>query len=106
MDAPLAATPTPVRRAFAHQAARGSWIAPFVGAFLGTFVRRSFGAGVYDLVMVLFVLSGIALGVIGIAGIPRYGRKGILAPAIIGLTLNGLLVTIFVSNFFATASRR
>lgn len=40
----------------------------------------------------LLVIAGSILGIVALFGIFRHGRKGILAPAIIGIILNGLLV--------------
>jgi hypothetical protein len=39
--------------------------------------------------------------VIALAGIPKYGVSGILAPALVGIVCNGLLIFIFVTNFLA-----
>jgi len=49
-----------------------------------------------NVLVVLFaffwVLVGFALGVGALCGIRRYGTKGILVPAIIGIILNGLII--------------
>jgi hypothetical protein len=89
------------RRAFAHEAARASWLVPLAVAVLSGMVRRA-GLGLFaDLLVMLFVLAGLVLAIVALAGIGTHGRKGILLPALAGLFVNGLLILIFVSNVLA-----
>ena len=81
---------------FARQAAKASWIS-FIFAWVfshmarGTEFRPEFRQ-VFLVTATVFVLIGFTLAVIGLFGIRRYGTKGILMPAVIGLFLNGLTV--------------
>jgi hypothetical protein len=97
MNAP--ALPKPI--AFSQQAAKLSWVCPILLFGLLAFSRQMGAPLIIDLVSFLFIVAGLACGVIALFGIPRLGRKGILMPAIAGLIINGLLLFIFVSNFFA-----
>jgi hypothetical protein len=88
-------------KGFPHQAARGSWICPLlivvvtaVGNRLGNRLLVEFGA-------LALMCIGMLLAIIAFCGIPKYGMRGILGQAIAGVILNGLLLTIFVTNFLA-----
>jgi len=48
----------------------------------------------------LIIVLGFAFAIVALVGIRRHGREGIVAPALIGLVLNGLLI----ASFFATMS--
>lgn len=60
---------------------------------------------IMDLIAFGVMTIGLIFGLIALAGISRYGAKGILAPAIVGIILNGLLLFIFVTNFLAARAR-
>ncbi len=51
------------------------------------------------------MLVGLALGVISLFGIRRHGTKQILAPALVGILINGLLLSIFITNFMAARAK-
>jgi acyl carrier protein len=51
------------------------------------------------------MVAGLVLGVIALSGIRKYGAKGILAPAVVGIGINGLLLFIFVTNFVAARAK-
>jgi len=53
----------------------------------------------------LLIIVGLAFGIIALFGISQHGSKGILAPAIVGIIINGLLLLIFVTNFMAARAR-
>ena len=58
-----------------------------------------------ELVGLLLITVGFLMGLIALFGIPKHGVKGILAPACVGLLINGLLLFIFFTNFFAARAR-
>jgi hypothetical protein len=88
--------PTP----FAFQAAKGSWASSVIVFFL--LVLSSTGAKVIlELIALLLILAGLSLGIIALFGIRKHGAKGILAPALVGIIINGLLFFIFATNFLA-----
>ncbi len=92
--------------AFAHQAAKGSWIICVIVLLLNGFGKRVIGLGVVlDLVAFAGIVAGLALGVIALFGIRKYGTKGILASALVGIVINGLFLLIFVTNFLAAVQR-
>ncbi len=90
---------------FAHQAAKGSWASPIILFLLLIFGRQFITGVILDLVGVLFIIVGLALGIVALFGIREHDSKGILAPAIVGLVLNLLLLFIFVTNFFAARAK-
>jgi len=85
---------------FAFQAAKGSWASSVIVFFLLVF--SSTGAKVIlELIALLLILAGLSLGIIALFGIRKHGAKGILAPALVGIIINGLLLFIFANNFLA-----
>lgn len=87
------------------QAAKLSWACPVI-LILATAVGHQIASPlVFDLVCLLLIVVGFAAGVIALFGIPAHGTSGILFPAIIGIIINGLLLFIFVTNFFAARER-
>jgi hypothetical protein len=99
-DTPLrkevATQPTP----FPYQAAKGSWASAVIVFLL--FVFSSAAARVpLEIIAFLLMFVGFCLGIAGLCGIKRHGWKGILIPSLVGLILNGLLLFIFGTNFFA-----
>jgi hypothetical protein len=97
MNAPTLPKPA----SFSQQAAKLSWVCPIILFGLLAFSRQMGAPLIIDLVALLFIVAGLAFGVIALFGIPRHGAKGILVSAIAGLVINGLLLFIFVSNFIA-----
>ena len=69
------------------------------------FGRRVAPAVMLDLIALLLIVVGFLFGIIALFGIPRYGAKGILGPAILGIIINGVLLFIFFTNFFAARAR-
>lgn len=53
----------------------------------------------------LLILGGLCLGVVALFGIPRYGRKGILLPALVGILVNSLLVVVLLVPFLRVMNR-
>lgn len=58
------------------------------------------------LVVLTLVLSGITCAIYAMCGIPKWGRRGILAPALTGLILNGLFLGLFVLGFMIAFAAR
>ena len=92
---------------FAQQAAKGSW-ASFIVVVLMLGIGRSSGsAAILDMAGIILAVMGIMAGIIALCGIRKHGVKKILAPALVGIVLNGFLVFIWVVNFMRayTAAR-
>lgn len=99
---PLPPEPTP----FAHQAAKLSWVCPILVFVLLAAGKQVAGAtGVIELIAFLLMVIGLIFGIVALLGIPRHGATGVLAPAIVGIIINGLLLFIFVTNFMAARAR-
>src|ERR1035437_386464 len=47
----------------------------------------------------LLICVGFLLGIVILATIPKFGAKDILKPAVIGIALNGILLSIAIPNF-------
>jgi hypothetical protein len=104
---PLPATAQPQLKtnAFA-QVAKASWIICVVVLLLNSFGKRMVGLGaVLDLVAFAGIVVGLTLGVVALFGIRKYGTKGILANALVGIVINGVFLLIFVTNFLAAVHR-
>ena len=60
---------------------------------------------ILELVALLLIIGGLVLGIVALFGIRKHGAKGILAPALVGIVINGLLLLIFITNFLAARAR-
>jgi len=65
------------------------------------FGSRTGAQVVIELVALLLMITGLILGIVALAGIPRHGAKGVRAPALVGIIINSLLIFIFVTNYMA-----
>lgn len=92
------------KKAFPYHAAKWSWLSLIVGGIFMSFANNVSGvAG--DTVMLAAVVASLILGSLALMGIPQYGPKGILIPALFGIILSLLLVLIGVTNFIEAANR-
>jgi hypothetical protein len=87
---------------FSHQAAKLGWVCPVISVtifalliFSRHIVARKIIPGIVLLALSLMVI-GLILDIVALFGISRHGTKGILAPAIVGLIINGLLLFFLV----------
>src|ERR1700744_702258 len=102
MDTP---TPPPKPKSFFHQAAKLSWICPLL-IFLLLMVGKQLNAPLaIDLIGVFLMVLGLVFGIVALFGISKHGVKGILFQAAVGITINGLLLFIFITNFMAARAR-
>ena len=95
----------PQTTAFAHQAAKLSWVCPIIVFILVAFGGQVGARVIIELIALLLVIVGLVFGIIALFGISRHGSKGILAPAIVGIIINGLFLFIFVTNFTAARAK-
>ncbi len=51
--------------------------------------------------MLLLIVVGFILGIVALFGISKQGTKGILAPAIVGIVINGLLILFVFINLIS-----
>src|SRR5579885_2297265 len=86
---------------FACQAAKGSWASPVIVVVLFVFGSSVSSRVILELIALVLILVGLGLGTIALFSIRQHGTKGILAPALVGLVINGLLLFIFITNFLA-----
>ena len=98
-------TPAPLKTPFSRQAAKASWTSVIAILVLGIFGQASGSMIFIDLLSLVFMCTGFSLGAISLLGIRKYGAKGILMPAMVGLILNGLLLFIFITNFLAAMAQ-
>ena len=82
-----------------RSAAMASWMTFVVVIFINGMLRTLGFPILADLVGLTLLLAGFVLGVTALFGITRYGRRGILMPAITGLLLNALFLFIWATNF-------
>lgn len=69
------------------------------------FSRQIDARVIVELVLLLLIVVGFVFGVVALFGIRAHGKSGVLAPAIVGIIMNGLLAFIFVTNFLAARAR-
>ena len=110
-NAPTGVGRPPEPGSFAPLAARLAWLAPAV-AILFMLVSAGVGAEPVGRIIagvgILIILAGIAFGIIALAGMRRAGRDGVLGPAVVGLTVNVLLVLAIgtVTMLYVRAAQR
>ncbi|HSY16916.1 MAG TPA: hypothetical protein VK815_01215 [Candidatus Acidoferrales bacterium] len=99
MDTPPPAQP------FAHQAAKLSWVCPLILIVINIFAKQVASPLIIDLLALVLIAVGFIFGIIALFGIPKHGTKGILGAALASLVINGLLISIFVTNFMAARAK-
>jgi hypothetical protein len=100
---------TDMKSHFTVQAAKASWIIPIITIGIMVVGRSAFnaqfGALLLGGIIILFLVIGIILGIIGLFGCKRHGPKATVIPSLIGILLNGgllsLLLIIAVTAFNA-----
>ena len=102
---PITPQQPPQTITLAHQAARGSWHSVVIVFVLGVFGGAVRAKVAFEIISFFVMVVGLALGIVALLGFRKNGRKGILAPAIIGVVLNALLLFIFVTNFLAARAK-
>lgn len=97
------------KQPMAVQLAKASWAAPLIFILMNVFlnnVREADPKGVSNVVVaavgVLLFLVGAICGLAALSGVRHHGRKGILVPALVGLSLSAAMLTFTASVFFAT----
>lgn len=96
---------------FSHYAARLSWVCSIITTVTiallmlgGQILARRTIALTASAALCLLVI-GFLLGFVALLGISQPGRRGILAHAIVGIILNGLLLCFLVASFVALRAR-
>src|SRR5258708_40366687 len=102
---PHSPTEKPPAKAFAYQAAKASWLGLIVIFVLFAVGHQIEARVVLELIALVLIVAGICLGIAALFGIRQHGKRGILAPALVGLILNRLLLLIFITNFLAAKAR-
>jgi hypothetical protein len=95
----------PENTAFAHQAAKLSWVCPIIVFLLNTFGGQVGARVIIELTALLLIIVGLVFGIIALLNIAEHGSKGILAPASVGILINTLFLFIFVTNFTAARAK-
>ena len=87
----------------AQQAAKASWMAPLI-VIIFNFVLKSGGltpspsrSRVIAVVSLMIYIAGLLLAIYALSQVGTAGRKGVLAPAMVGLLLNGLFLLLIGS---------
>jgi hypothetical protein len=101
---PPAKIPPPEATAFAHQVAKASWVCPVIVFLLLIFGPRG-SRYIIGLAADLFLIVGLVFSFISLLGIRKHGSKGLLVPTIVGLILNGLLLSMLISALLRAKTR-
>ena len=95
-----------------HQCAKASWVAPLIAIALGCFGNAAVRGGtdpmvsvIMGVINILLILGGLTCGIIALCGVKRHGSSGILAPAIVGVVLNGVFVLAMIAGVMALTAR-
>jgi hypothetical protein len=96
---PILPPPPPVGANLGTQLAKASWMAPIIGIALNVLTASSTNTRIGKLVIGLsslgIYLLGLIFGIAALLTMRKHGQRGILAPAITGVTINGILVLLF-----------
>ena len=76
----------------AHQAATVSYACPFIASLVMVFSRCIASEAITQLLGNLIIVAGLSFGIVALFGLRKYGIRGILAPAIIGIIINGIML--------------
>ena len=82
----------------AQQAAKASWLAPLIVVIFNVVLKNASlpasraRALVIAAVSLFFYLAGLGFAIYALSRVRAVGRKGVLAPALAGLVLNGLFL--------------
>lgn len=85
-----------------YQCAKAAWAAPLISIFIGccaggALSRVSPMAGLFvGLFQLLLIGAGVGLGIYALTGMKKVGRDGILVPAMVGLTINAIIILLNV----------
>ncbi len=91
---------------YAHKAANICICAPILGIAIAHFALSkvadipSLNLALLIFILVFFLIGFIA-GIVALAGIRKFGPRGILWKTIAGLSITGIIVAIAIPNFFA-----
>ena len=95
-------TPPPTKTSFSHQAAKLGWVCPVISVIIFVlliFNRQIVARNIIPIIVpvaLLLMVVGLIFGIVALFGISKHGTKGILAPAIVGIIINGLLLLFLV----------
>lgn len=105
-----AAPMTANKSSFSRMAANLSWICPITTVIIFALLiwardilARETIAAIASSGLCLLVV-GLIFGIVALFGISRRGRKGILVPAIVGIIVNGLLISFVIANAITSKS--
>ena len=102
----------PKTASFSHYAARISWVCPiitiviFVALILGGHIIARKAIALVASSALCLLIIGLILAIVALFGISKHGTKGILAPAVVGIILNGLLLSFVVASFVTSRARQ
>lgn len=91
-----------------RQMAQASWVAPLIGLVVNLVLVFGLGGKsvlVSALSALFFMGGGVVLGIVALCGIPRYGRRGILIPALVGIGIPVVLAILALPNLRAAQER-
>lgn len=90
------------------QAAKASWVAPIIAFALNGLTQTLPGQArlVVGVASLIIYVVGLVAGITALTWMKQYGRERILVPAIVGICLNGVLVSLFLAVFIIALGRR
>ena len=94
-----------MKEPFSKQAAKLCLVMPFFCGFMIMITKMAAQSSqMISLICAVLIVVAFVMGLVSLPGIRKYGAKGILIPALIGLFLNGLVISIAIAGFFEKTS--
>lgn len=81
--------------------ATASWAVPLLYAFMAPIAAFVVGRALADMLVLVIAVAGGVAALVCLIAMTRYGRKGILLPAIGGLLVCGIVLGIWIPNYLA-----
>jgi tetratricopeptide (TPR) repeat protein len=96
-----------VKEPFSKQAAKVCLVVPFFCGVMIIITKRAvqqhpFTSQFIPLICAALVVLAFFMGIVALPGMRKYGTRGIALPALIGLFLNGLIISIAIYSYFDT----
>ena len=102
----MSETPELKSKKLYQQIARLAWVAGLVAIGVIALTGRMPSKAIGEIVALVFIIIGVLSAIVALAAIPKCGTKDIIAPALVGIAINGLLLSIFIPNFLHARAQR
>src|SRR6266496_3181139 len=102
---PRLPTPATQDSEYSRGLAKGSWMSALMAILLLALGQLPVAQVSTEFDAPPFIVVGLIVGVAALFGVSNYGTKGILAPAVVGIAIDCLLLSNLVINFIAARAK-